>query len=484
MNTNFNLPQKLNALQNGTAEPLIGSLPTIRLALSMFSLALMCACYGSVGPAVVLSVSGLIGGLLVRSIVHSRFVIEAYDVMFFTSVCVAGVASVYAQCLSDPGQLASDAAGFFELSTTNMQAAATSEEIGSHEGPLAITSWRWWYLFWSQAGIAPERYVGIALNCVIVSMCAATSAALGMLVRPESTEAARQLRFWIANCGLLWLAAGIHIRDGFVLLTSLLLIFAWVHVICDPRSLRAWLTLVATNYAWFALADELRRGLSQLGLGLIAIYCAITLWRVIRGWLPRKSGVVVALMACLLSAMPMLSTEFDTIESVAIHRKAYDDLRADTTPSSSAATSLLKSPVPLVRFGWGIVHLFLFPVPAWTYLRNQPDSAYFLFKTASIPYMWLLLPGVVACALGWQQSRSTHPFALAFILLAALLLFAAVCMTSIESRHALPAIVLLTIASCAGGETGGQAKRQLRVLRSIVLSAVVCLHFIWLFASL
>jgi peptidoglycan/LPS O-acetylase OafA/YrhL len=178
--------------------------------------------------------------------------------------------------------------------------------------------------------------------------------------------------------------------------------------------------------------------------------------------------------------MPTLSAKLDSVELIALHRNAYDGLRADTAPSSAAATALLESPIPLVRIGWGVVHLFLFPVPAWAYLVNQPDSAYFLFKSAAIPYMWLLLPGVVACILGRQRCRSTEPFVLAFILLAAFILLGAVCMTSIELRHAMPAIVLLTIASCAGGNTEAHAERRLRVLRFLVLSTVVCLHLAWL----
>lgn len=442
---------------------------------------LLCITYESFGPLVVYGTT-LGFGLTLTTLGSNgaRGLPRAFLLAFLSAVCAAAIGGVYAVWLDDPQQLFSDASGFEELAAIDAGLPLGElDGFGTHEGPLPILVWRLWYAAWGFIGIPHARYIGLALNGALIAASGVLATLICNLLLEPPHGAARRVQDWLAVCGLLWLASGIHLRDSFVLFATLGLVYCWSRVLVRPHSAFSILLLAGGVVLFAAYADFVRRGMSVLNLSIAA--CAAIGWiaNVIVGLNPRQRGLALATFAISAVAIILVVTPVVQPRFADERRQEYDALRESTTRSSESTTALLQSNSTAVRLVWGSAHLLVFPIPSWSYLVGSPKSAYFLFKSANILYMLLIIPPAVGFMLRLPALARVRLQVALFICAVSLSLLAAIALTSIEGRHTIPSVVLLTVLGCAGMEFPRQTWRTRGSIAVSYVGIVVLAHLIW-----
>ena len=442
---------------------------------------LLCVTYQSLGPIVVYCTT-LGFGLALTTLGSNgaRGVTRAFLMAFLCAVCAAAIGGVYAVWFDDPQQLFSDASGFEELAASDAGSPLGElDGFGTHEGPLPILAWRLWYAAWGFIGIPHARYVGLALNGALVAASGVLATLICNRLLESPLAAAKRLQDWLAVCGLLWLASGIHLRDSFALFATLGLVYCWSRVLVRPGSALSILLLAGGVLLFAAYADFIRRGMSMLNILVAA--CALLGWiaDMIVGLNPRQRGRALVTFAITAVVITLVITPAILPRFAGERRQEYDALRDSTTPSSEVTTALLHSNSPVVRLVWGSAHLLVFPIPSWSYLVASPASAYFLFKSANILYLLLIMPPAVGFLLKLPALGRVRLRIAIFLCTVSGSLIAAVALTSIEGRHTIPSVVLLTVLGCAAMEFPRQTMRSGNIIAISYLGIVVLAHLIW-----
>jgi hypothetical protein len=451
---------------------------TIEIAAAV-SVIFMLLIYESVGPVIVYPVTLALGLILVRLTLQTETALRGFLRVYCCGVCAAAIAGFYAEVLTDFSQLHSDAAGFHELSLESSRHRLSMHEFGTHEGPLAIVIWGIWYEAWNFIGT--ERYIGVAMNCALIGLAAALATSITSLIRPNSVEAAQYTYRLLSWCGLVWLAAGIHLRDAAVATGVLVLVHVWAKVLAQPSRLLNWIWCALASFIFLELADYLRRGLSSfvfVASSICVLLLASRPWT--KSFRPYHyrwttvAGIIVAIVS-----LEYLGSNFS--ELLLHHREGYQELRDATSPSSPLTTSLLTSPSMSVRLLWGLAHLIYFPVPVWTYIWDYPNWAYGLFKTLSLPFLWLVIPASIAY-FGTKRARSIDSMGVALmVIVISAIFFAATALSSIETRHTLPAVILISIPASLALTDLAYTRRAFGRLALGSLLAAALLHAIWFF---
>lgn len=403
-----------------------------------------------------------------------------YSRVFAVGFVMAGVAAVYANFWNDPSQLASDADTFFLLASGQTTGIAIEDLRVFFEGALAIVIWGAIYDFFTYVGFPRERFVGILFNVTVVAITAALTLKIARQLYGHDPYRFRRLTLLFAACGLFWMFASIHIRDGVVLLVVTALVYAWLYFLARPDLGIRLLQLVAGSLVAAFFLTFLRREFVFVPLAMAVAGVAALMLGEMKG--NRWTGYVL-FVAGLAAVAGLLVSYGDAIRLALMHgQEGYLELASTTNDASSLGMALIvNQPLP-VRLVIGSATIFLFPIPFW--LGFQLESVYHLYKSCNVVFFYFLLPllGLAAREL-WKNKAQRTP-AFLFILFVTIGFTIAIAGTSLESRHFGAFLAPVLVMALRPDLRLRAVRHNYRQLLFLVLGSVVLVHGLWLFLKI
>lgn len=396
--------------------------------------------------------------------------------VFCANVLAAGIAAIYANHLGDPGQLYSDAAGFYELASSGVSGLSLEQIAAFHDGALAIWAWSSMYDVFAGLGLGRERYVGVLANVTLVSFSSVLACKMATEVFGADVYRLKRLATLFSWCGMFWVFGGLHLRDAWVLAIVSSVVAAWVHFLKSPGALRLT-TLAVTSATCGYLLGFLRVEFVFVPLALALAGAAALLL----GGGGSRMGVarmffgVVALVAGVLVYAQLG-------EEVMAHaergREFYFDVASEGGDTSLGFSLIVNQPMPF-RVLLGSAYLFVFPVPFWSGI--QLESVYDLFKACNALFSYVLVPLLLLAAVRIFRVPVGPRQPLLFLAAVLVGFMFAIAGTSLESRHfgvfLVPALVLALLPDLRRPSD----RRAFRVLFGLLLSGMGFIHFAWLY---
>lgn len=451
----------------------------LNLLLCGFGAALHLAAYLSLLPMVV---AGVFYGVayLVLSLTRlgGRSELAIFNRTFAVGWVVAGVAAIYANHFHDAGQLYSDAGSFYEMAASQQAGDLSLIELQlMHEGALAIVLWAAVYDFFATLGFPRERYVGIIVNVTAVAVTAVVTLKMARLVYGDDPYRFRRLTLLFSACGLFWLFAGIHIRDSIVLLAVTLLAYAWLKFLSKPNFGMSLLKITGASLLAGSSLVFLRGDFVFVPIAMaVAAIASLLLGRVNR----RRRRIAYGMAAVGIAVIIILFSIFgDSMLYILLRgNEGYAELAAEESSADSLGLSLIINQALPIRILLGSGYLFLFPIPFWS--GFQLDSAYALFKSFNVIFIYFIIPLLLMTVWQlWKRNESRSAFLL-FLLFLSLGFTMAIAGTSLETRHFgvfLPSMFLLALLPDLREKINLKNYRKILVL---VLGGVFSIHFSWL----
>lgn len=400
----------------------------------------------------------------------------AYHRMVASSWLAAGLAAIYANMWDDSTQNFSDAAIFYQLSSTGSEGLSLAELATLTEGSLMVWVWRAAYAGVRELGLAQGRYIGVCVNVLCVAFSAVGAVCMVRHALGYDLKRLRRVANLCACCGLFWLFAAIHVRDSMVLLSVTVLSSLWVRFLSKPSSLNlAWVCLatVAGTFVMFYLRAEFRFLPAALGmaatLSRLLFTSAGSSMRMLESWL-----LFLAILAALASAVVFRDSLLPTIV------RAYDDYRdlaLGIASDSSMGARLVSAPIPL-RLLFGSAYILLFPIPMTNayYLA----SAYHVFKSFHALFSYAMLPLLAMAIMNMWKVKALRSPSLMFLLFSCSGALLATAGTSLETRH-WGAFLALVLALCAVPDFSVKAERSFYTrLCGLFLLLIMGLHLMWM----
>lgn len=371
-----------------------------------------------------------------------RMFIRVFGVGFL----VAGVAAVYANQLGDPLQLSGDAGGFFEMAVDSAGGLSLAEVRMVHEGALAIALWREAYDFFHAIGFEKYRYIGVTINVATVALSGVIGIKMVRCAFGNDDYRFRQLTLLASSCGLLWLFAGVHLRDSFVLLVVTALAYMWVRFLAKAELGWKLLWMLIFSGAATALVGFLRTSFVFVpGAMFFAAMGALAMShsedhrgrRVAIG----VSAVGAAIGFWLLSAYGEV-----ILLALELYSQNHSDLGAEAN-SGGLGYRLIVDQVLPIKITLGSIYLFVFPIPFW--VGFQLESVYSLYKSFNVVFFYFFLPLLFLTLRQIAIQKNARSALILFLLFISGGFTLAVAGTSLETRHfgafLIPLFVLATL---------------------------------------
>ena len=440
------------------------------------------AAYGTVLPTVAaICVFAIVQTLLLLTPLGGTFERRMFVTGFSVSWFMSGIAAIYAEKLGDPSQLVSDASTFYELASSRSANLTVEDLRVLTEGAGAVYAWRKIYDFSEAVGFGRERHIGILVNILAVSLAGVLIVKIARDLYGSDRRRHARLVLMFCACGLYWLFASMHLRDGAILLGIAGMLLFWVRYLVHRRTSDLVQLGVATSLglAFFGLlrTEFVIIPLAMLLAGLVAM----VLFDRSRG--ARRLivyGLSIVALSVVIAVAAARLEEFLTL--VARGFKAYSTLATQEAQADSLGYRYITiAPIP-VRIVLGSLYLFIFPVPFWA--GFQFVSAYNLFKSCNVLFFYLFTPLLaysVWCHIRHSAQRSPASM---FLLFVAVGCTAAIAGTSLETRHFgvfLPAMMLVALSPPLHEPATAGVVRKLTY---VYLGSLVLLHLVWVVVKL
>jgi len=435
---------------------------------------LLAIAYGSLLPTVAGGMYFVCGaGIVALAYGAKSWELRAFTRLFAVGWVAAGFAGIFAEHLGDAGQLESDAAGFYEAASGAFAGMSIQQMRVQSEGAFAIAAWRLFYDAFSAIGVPRDRYIGVLVNVLAVVFTGVVAVRIARLVYGADADRLRRLILMMSGCGLLWLFAGIHLRDSVVLLLVTALAWLWVWFLQRPGFGVRLLLLIAASVA---LATPLALARAEFVFVPFAFGLAgVASLAVARG---SSMGRLVSLaggLALMLAVGSILGGELGrALES---GTEEYTELSRESSTSGSLGLRLVLNQPLLVRVPAGVIYLFVFPIPMWSGFANT--SAYHWFKSMNVVLLYFVLPALVLAGKTLWSDASRRSAQAMFLVFVTLGMSMAIAATSLETRHwgafLVPMFLLCLVPDLA------QPKLRRRYNRYLVmiLGSMAGVHLVW-----
>ncbi|MEB3220991.1 MAG: hypothetical protein VKS61_02840 [Candidatus Sericytochromatia bacterium] len=400
--------------------------------------------------------------------------------IFIRLFCVywvmAGVAAIYASNLGDYMQLNSDPGGFHEISAYKARGFRLEELRLLTEGSLAVVVWASAYDLFAELGIERERYVGILINVLAGGFTGVLALKMARHIFGEDLYRFRRLTWLLGSCGLLWLFAGIHLRDGMVLLGVTALAWAWVRFVSRPNTPMRLVQVTVATLVSLLLLPFLRAEFFYVPFAF-AIAATISLILGIESNQGRLVARTLAALGFVCSLAYLLTAEESLQETFLQRNEAYTEGMYEQHGADSLGTAMIVGQSLPLRLLLGSAYLYVFPIPAWG--GFQLESAYNLFKSINVLFFYVVLPFV---GLGiwqlWREPARRKP-GLIFCLVVIAGFTLGIAGTSLENRHLGAFFVPLFLLALVPDTRDPVAARLLQRILFVTLAAMVVVHLLW-----
>lgn len=478
-----------NSLKSGTTPAVVTSFPRdwlsgkryrirgIATDLSLLIIGCVVSLLGKVSPEIILLalfVYGGSAGMLLFPKLGGLYERRIFTRVFVVCFIMAGVSAGYRNVLGD---LQGDALWFYEMSTVEGGSLALQSLAVLHEGALAILVWRGVYNAIATLGFPREPYIGILVNITVVALTGVVALKMARQVYGEDPYRFQRLTLLFAACGLLWLFAGIHLRDAIVLLAVTALSFVWLHFLARPGLGLRLLQVVGASLGGALVLGLLRSEFLFVPIGMAtAAVAALMLGRKSE----RKQLVAYVLVMLGLAATWVLIAVFGEAIMMALlmGQQGYLEHAAGHHGSDSLGMALILNQPGPIRLVFGTIYLFVFPIPFWS--GFQLESAYRLFVSLNVLFFYLLIPALVLAGARLWKDRAQRTPALLFVFFLSFGFSLAIGSTSLETRHLgaflAPLFVLALLPDFRVRAVAGNYKK----LVVFMLGGVMIVHALWL----
>jgi hypothetical protein len=441
--------------------------------------------YQSLGPVAAVVIFFMLGTCLLRlPSAGGYFERIGFRLVFAIGWFMAGIAAVYANYLNDPFQNFSDAAWFFELASMNSaDTSLTSiQAIQSiTEGAGAVVIWRAVYDAFAVIGFEKGRYLGVLVNVTSVAFSCVFAVKIARLVYGNDTSRLNRLIFIFSMCGLFWLFAAIHLRDGLVLLGVTALSYIWTRYLEKPEIQNIVFLVAATIFA-FAFFGLLRTEFLFVPLAmLVGGLAASLMFSKSRGSI-KVITYILALIGMVITGVVFSNLQEELLSSLIRGNEGYSEAAGLRGSSDSLGMALIVNQPILLRLILGSAYLFIFPIPVWA--GFQLESAYHLFKSLNVLFFYALIPLIALSLLRIARDKAVRTPSLMFLLFIVIGFTLAIAGTSLEGRHFGAFLVPVLVLALLPDLTLKKYRHIYKVYLVIFISMMAMLHFVWLVIKL
>tara|TARA_Y100001978_G_C23685235_1_gene431495 strand:- start:125 stop:1537 length:1413 start_codon:yes stop_codon:yes gene_type:complete len=395
------------------------------------------------------------------------------------NVCLfwAGVSAVYSNQLSDIGQLISDAGGFFDTATTSAQGLSIEEIEKIHEGSLAIVLWGMIYDLFALWGFAKARYIGITVNITAVALSSVFGIKIVRELFGEDEYRFRRFILLVSSCGLFWLFASIHLRDGLILLVVTILAWLWIWYLNRWFSVHSLIVISGSNMLAYYLLGYLRAEFAFVPIGMLL---AAAFSFVFSRRIGHKKDIYETFLIILVISVKVIVVFFifydEVLASLVRGNESYTILSTEGSSKSSLGSIFTNQP-PIIRLLTGPFYLLTFPIPLWN--GFQLDSAYHLFKSLNVIFLYFTIPLLIVAIKQLLINKGLRSRPVTFLVFILVGFTLSVAISSMETRHwgafFMPFFILCTVPDLRIDQWRSQHKMYL----TLVILCVIFIHSLW-----
>jgi hypothetical protein len=406
---------------------------------------------------------------------------------FSISWFFAGISALYVYHSQDPSQIFNDAGNFYALTTREGKSLSLDEIKILTEGAGAVLLWQYIYNFFFSIGFEKARYIGILVNAVAVAISGVFTIKMARSLAGNNTKYFNRLIFLFSTCGMFWMFASLHLRDGVVLLGVTSLLACWIFFLIK-RTTKNFIVLIIANVAGFISFGLLRTEfvfvpVAFLMAGLFVIIFVEKAQTAIKRL--QRSFLIIFGIALITTAFVLTRNELvdSIIDGYETYTKVSKISSGDTGAESSLGYALIVTQPPLIRLFVGFIYMYIFPIPFWT--GFQLTSALPLFRSLNVIYFFCITPLVLmAVKYLFKNKVVTNRSTFIFLILVSIGFTIAIVMTSLEMRHfgtfLVPVILLAGFVELENIQWAVRYKRLLQVY----LLGIAGIHMVWLFLKL
>lgn len=455
------------------------SISLINLCLAVIGAALSVLAYQSFFP----SLAALLFFMLARLVLAVTPLGGEWERRMFTRVfgvgwVMLGLAGVYAEFFGDPVQLFGDASQFYRLAAGATAGLKLDAIRHMTEGALAVVMWRELYDVFALIGFPKGRYIGVLVNVTAVALSGVLAIKIARYEYGNDTQRLNRLILLVSSCGLLWLFAGIHLRDGAVFFSVTLLIWIWAWFLSNPGfGPRFWI-LAGGSVVFSSLLVFLRTEFYFIPFAVAAAGVVALLFSTEDKQRRSRVGLVMAGVGLVAVVVMATVVGRGLIETVIAARTSYAEHAAGEQSAGSLGMSLVvNQPLP-IRLVLGTIYLYVFPIPFW--VGFQLESAYNLFRSFNALFFYGLNPLLVLSVGTLVRNKSLRTANALFLLFCTIGFSVAVAITSLELRHFGAFLVPVLVTALIPDLKNVSVRRNYQRLLAIFLSAVLLVHLAWL----
>ena len=156
--------------------------------------------------------------------------------------------------------------------------------------------------------------------------------------------------------------------------------------------------------------------------------------------------------------------------------RGYSDLTSSESATGSMGLMILNAPL-YIRIPIGVIYLFLFPIPFW--VGFQLESAYALYKSLNLIFMYAFLPLLILTSYRILSNKNLRNTKLIFLLTFCSLACVGIAITSMETRHLSNFFVLLMVISLAINYSSIKDRSSYKKLLVSFLFVIFLIHISW-----
>lgn len=353
------------------------------------------------------------------------------------------------------------------------------ESVGhlSSETAIPMHMFKAVFDFASWLEISPQQYIGVLLNVLLVALSAVFALKTARLIFGNDEYRFKRLILLSSTCGMFWLYAGIMIRDSFALLAACLLTHVWVYFLEKPGINFRLFFLILCSWLARQILIFVRMELVYVPIAM-ALAGGVSLFiKSRKKKIPIRVYIGSFLLLMIASLLLMKFFGSDILFTILRNQASYKQVSINEGVAGSLGWLLVVNQPLQIKLIAGSIYLFIFPVPFWS--GFQLESAYHLFKTLNVVYLYFVTPLVLLSLMEiWSKKLFKKP-SVSFLLFLILGFTVAVSVTSLENRHHgnfYFALILLTIIPDLRDR---KMFSKYCLALFVYLSGILLMHLLW-----
>jgi hypothetical protein len=463
----------------GRSNKFYSTVPLLSLLFFLLGGGINLIAYGTFSP-IVLSVFFFCFGVLVLNISSSfnKYEYRIYYLVFSINWFWAGIAAIYANLFADAMQNYSDAAMFYEIASSKTSIETIDELKVLVDGSGAVFVWGLIYDFFRVIGFESGRYIGILINIILVSFSGVFAQKIARLMYPHDVTRYNRLAILFSLCGMFWLFSAIHLRDAFILFSITVLFYTWIRLLVN-FSTKNLMLLMLTNAAVLGALVYIRQEFIFIPF-LMLISGVIA--KLFSGGRLRLAHLIIGVVIFIFVVIMAGYYYQDVIAILVNGHDAYYELASNSSSRQSLGVSIILDQTLVLRIFFGMMYLYIFPIPFWS--GFQLDSAYHLFKSLNVLFIYTIIPLMFLSLSNFVKNKVPRTHVQIFILILLLNVTMAISGTSLEGRHLGAFYVPLLIFVLQPDLRVPRVLYAYKIYLIAILFLMFVIHLLWVFLKI